>query len=693
MNSTLEAFQAKFVDEALDNIEELEQALFALEQNPQEKELLAQIFRIMHSLKGGGAMFGFDHLSNFAHHLESMYDQIRSGTGQVNSSVLSVTFRSVDLLRDFLSAGTEVPSQILFRSRQLSQEINNIREIGNEEIDSTKTKNSGKSDSDGKPDNEMATWYIRFCPGEEVQSNGINLFYLLDELSESDNFRAFPRNNKIPEFSELHPETTYYYWDILLATNKGEAHIRDVFLFVEEDSQIDFHLISRSDLLKDFDFIEFIQEIDNKKKEFSKENFSKFTEKTSEVEENQVVEHEYVVNTSDNGYNPPNSRTNGSIRVSSGKIDHLMGLVSELVISQGRLNLIASDNEIPELKMVAENIQKLTTMLRDNTFSISLVPLDFLTTRFQRLVRDLGTKLGKKIDLSVRGGETELDKSMIDSLADPLLHIIRNAVDHGIETSKKRLDTGKSERGRISFEAEYSGANVLIKISDDGAGIDPRKVQQKAVEKKLISPDKKLSEKEMLDLLFLPGFSTSTEVTEISGRGVGMDVVRRNIETIRGTTTIESVQGQGTTISISLPLVLSIIDGLLVSIDGRKFVLPLSVVDRIFHHDFKNISDLFLDVVEHEGEQISFVNLRKELEIESEMPPGIQVVVIHQDSKYIGLSVDRVLGNVQAVLKPLGRLYHHQKMVSSATILGDGSIALVIDVNGFFSRLDFSHAR
>jgi len=680
MISSLEGFQSKFVEEALDNIEELEQSLMALEDSPENRDLLEQVFRIMHSLKGGGAMFGFERLSEFAHHMESLYELVRSGTMRLTPGLLSVTFRSVDLMRNMLDENSSETSEIFSLAKQIIGEVTGFIS------ESVPETNNGSKSSLSMVEQEpqgIVTWHISFHPGENVLSNGINILYLLDELSQLGKFFAIPRSGFVPHFESFLPQVTYLWWDLFLATDSGKNDILDVFLFVEPESDIQFNLLENRDLFYENGFVEYLEKL--RKNDLSVELtelnqvFSDTMLKPAIVDE--VVEHESEQLSVSSNHK---TKASDSIRVASGKIDQLMNLVSEMVISQERLRNIATDHTIPELTQVSQQIQKLTTLLRDTTFSISLVPLDSLTIRFRRLVRDLSSRLGKKIEFEVQGGETELDKSMIDSLADPLLHIIRNAIDHGIETPQKRQKGGKSLPGRISLKAGYSGANVLLEITDDGAGIDHQKVLQKAIEKGLVSSSHLLTPPQILELIFLPGFSTLSGVTDISGRGVGMDVVKRNIEAIRGEVKINSETGKGTTISIILPLVLSIIDGLLVQIGDNKYILPLDVVDRLYSVDSGRIRNSFLEVVHLNDQQFPFIDLRKEMNIPGLYPEAIQMVVVSQGREKLAVSVDKVIGNIQAVLKPLGTHYQYQKTISAATIMGDGSIALVLDVNQLF---------
>jgi two-component system chemotaxis sensor kinase CheA len=330
---------------------------------------------------------------------------------------------------------------------------------------------------------------------------------------------------------------------------------------------------------------------------------------------------------------------------------------------------------------IGENVQKLSRQLRDIAFSIVLIPIENLLTRFQRLVRDLSQELKKEVNFIAEGTDTELDKTIIENLTDPLMHILRNSLDHGIEDPDIRVKLGKPRQGTIMLKAFYSGANVHIQIFDDGAGIDPEKIRQKAISKGIISTDTPYTTKDIMDLLFLPGFSMAINVTDVSGRGVGMDVVRRKIADIRGEVEIDSKIGQGTTITIKLPLTLSIIDGLLVKIMETFYVLPLTSVDKIYATQHNKLVNRYNQLIAFDGQQIPFFYLRNEFGFEENNVDSEQVVVVRYEDKRIGLAVDSVIGEYQAVLKPLGKHYKNQEIISGATILGDGTIALVIDTN------------
>ena len=358
-----------------------------------------------------------------------------------------------------------------------------------------------------------------------------------------------------------------------------------------------------------------------------------------------------------------------------------MNLVSELVTTQARLTLFAENDGNTELLAIAENVQKLSRQLRDNAFGIVLIPIENMLTRFQRLVRDLSKELRKDVIFEAEGTDTELDKTIIENLTDPLMHILRNSLDHGIEQPHVRAAKGKPEQGKILLKSFYSGANVIIQVFDDGAGMDPSIIRSKALQKGLINADMVMTKKEILDLIFIPGFSTAANVTDVSGRGVGMDVVKRKIADIRGEVDVESEINVGTTLTIKLPLTLSIIDGLLVKIDETYFVIPLTVIDKIYAVEHSKLIKAFNNTIVLEGEQISFFYLRKEFDFEESNLFFEQAIVVRYEDKRIGLVVDSVVGEYQAVLKPLGKHYKRQEIISGATILGDGTIALVMDTN------------
>ncbi|MDK2841806.1 MAG: two-component system, chemotaxis family, sensor kinase CheA [Anaerophaga sp.] len=674
----IDKFKAKFVEESLDNVNDLEEALFALENDMQSKDLIERIFRAMHSLKGGGAMFGFNHLSDFTHHLENIFDKVRNGKIKVTPDLISLTFSAVDEIKYLLEKGDLTARDDLDEFNLMMGEIQNFLQgggTGNQENSSVSGDDASAANSEEK------TYLISFIPGEDLLQNGTNPLFLLDDLHALGKGHSIVYTHKIPSFDNIEPENNYCLWQIILSTAESVNEIKDVFIFVEDECDLSIEEVGKggfemnpaveklienarnsNTLIKVSDLKVLLNknETEGKKTEQEQEN----TETEQGRKKSQLKDHKI-----------------SSIRVASSKIDELVNLVSELVTIQAQLSVYAEkkgDNDILEL---AENVQKLSRQLRDNAFEISLIPMQTELMRFQRLVRDLSKELGKEIEFVIEGGDIELDKNIIEHLTDPLLHILRNSVDHGIEKPDERVAVGKSPKGNIYFKAYHAGASVLIEVTDDGRGIDVDSIRAKAVSKGMIEENEELSHKEILNLIFQSGFSTRDTVSGVSGRGVGMDVVRKKISEIRGEVTVDSVVGQGTTVTLRLPLTLSIIDGLLVKIGENQYVVPISSIEKIFALDKRQLKDSFNRVVIIDNEQLPYVDMREIFKEEIKETETHQMVLVRHEDRRLGLVVDEVLGEHQAVVKPLGRYLTSHEVVSGASILGDGSISLVIDTN------------
>ncbi len=665
----MDSFRKKFIEEAAELIDKLEVSLLELEKSPNDEALIQQVFRVMHTLKGNSAMFGFDLIDSFTHNLETIYDMIRNGQLEVSKDILNITFSSVDHLKAMLDEQNYEDPDFKTVHNGLMGKINRIINPSNAETETETTKTSKeKSES-------LSTYYILFEPNENIFKNGTNPLYLLDELCSLGEHKVFAHFNRLPGIKEITPNLCYTYWEVLLTTDQDVNAIHDVFIFVESDSKLEIQKLAEENLLADKLFVEEVSQLAEVQKDVGLVTIQRLATKAAariNKEKAKQFTKERIAT---------KDKTAASIRVSSDKLDHLMNLVSELVTTQARLSLFAEQTNVPGLAPIVENVHKLTRQLRDIAFSIVLIPIENLFGRFQRLVRDLSAELHKEVDFIVEGADTELDKTIIENLSDPLMHIIRNSMDHGIEDARVRIANGKPAKGKIHLKAFYSGASVIIQVSDDGAGIDPEIIHAKAISKGLVPSDKKMSKKEILDLIFLPGFSTAKKVTDVSGRGVGMDVVKKKISDIRGEVEVESEVGKGTTITIKLPLTLSIIDGLLVSIDSSPFVIPLSSIDKIYAVDKESIYSSFNNLVTLDGTQIPFFSLRKEFNLQPSSEELEQVVVVNFEDNRVGLVVDYVIGEYQAVLKPLGKHYKSHDIFSGATILGDGTVALVMDTN------------
>ncbi len=673
----MDNFKKKFVEEAVDLIDGLEKSLLELEENPEDQNIVQKVFRVMHTLKGNSGMFGFDMIDSFTHEMETVYDLIRNNKLAVSREILDLTLASVDHLKVLLNEDNYSDPAVQENHQSLLLKVSAVINADQQENDQSIPASTGgvSTSSDSIIPDKGATYYILFEPKSHIFNNGTNPLFLLDEIHTLGEAKVFAHLNRIPSLGMMDPEQCYTYWEVILHTEMDVNSINDVFIFVEDDAVIEIQKIADNNLLNDKWFIDEIDNLAGIQKDIGLTAINRLAQEVAKNRKN--------ADTTTKSKDKVNSRnsTISSIRVSSDKLDMLMNLVSELVTTQARLSLFAEESNAAGLVPIAENVQKLSRQLRDIAFSIVLIPIENMLTRFQRLVRDLSAELGKDVVFLTEGAETELDKTIIESLADPLMHILRNSMDHGIEDVGVRQKAGKAKQGTIKLKAFYSGANVMIQISDDGAGIDPNIITQKAISKGIISSDRKLTEREVLDMVFLPGFSTAKNVSDVSGRGVGMDVVKRKITDIRGEVEIDSEVGKGTIITIKLPLTLSIIDGLLVKVDDTHFIIPLSVVDKIFAVEHEKIAKTFNNVVVLEGSQVPFFYVRREFGHGESTQHYEQVIVVNYEEKSVGLVVDSVIGEYQAVLKPLGKHYKRQDMISGATILGDGTVALVMDTN------------
>ncbi|MCQ2249633.1 MAG: chemotaxis protein CheA [Bacteroidales bacterium] len=675
----MDNFQKKFLEEASDLVNQLEQALLTLEQDTENPELVDSIFRIMHSLKGGGGMFGFDNISQYTHKLENMYDQVRQKKLRVTREMLDITFESADHITSMLNDDGSKAEEIKQNEAILNRRIDAV-------MDGDTTAAVAVSSADevaGAGQEHASTYYIRVKPYERIQSNGTNPFLLIDELVGLGKAKVNIFHSNVPDFENFVFDLTYIWWEVILCTEQDVDAIKDVFIFVEDDCElaiekiadtdifaiegIDPLLVCRHDFPFDLDKIKLLVDSSEKQKAAQ-------AKAADSAQARPAAGDDHIKK-----FAKENSIS--GIRVASEKVDALMNLVSELITTQAGLNLYADRNRSPELTRITENLENISRQLRDTAFSITLIPIDYLVVRFRRLVRDLSREVGKEIAFEARGAEVELDKSLIEGISEPLMHILRNSIDHGIEPASERKAAGKNPEGKIILQAYYSGSQVVIAVTDDGAGMNPEKIRRKAIEKGLIAPDAQISDKESIDLIFMPGFSTSDTVTNISGRGVGMDVVKRKVSDIRGTVSVSSELGEGTTITIKLPLTLSIIDGMLVRISDVDYIIPLSVIDTIFAVEHEKIASSFQNVINIEGVQYPFYYLREEMGIEGEPPAKEEIIMVKYEDRKIGIVVDNITGEYQAVLKPLGKLYRNQDIFSGASILGDGTVALVLDTH------------
>ncbi|MEJ2688367.1 MAG: chemotaxis protein CheA [Deltaproteobacteria bacterium] len=675
-----------FREEAVELLNDLENSLLELEDRPEDRELVDKVFRALHTIKGSGAMFGFERIAEFTHEVETVFDEVRGGRLPVSGELVSLTLAARDRIISMLKDEEDEKDEC--RAAEIIASLQALRpEAGTGEVPAENKRN----DKPEKMKSDVCTFRIRFKPYRHLLINGTNPLALLNELRDMGTCTVAVHSEAIPSLEEFDPESCYCSWDIILTTDRSrEQEIHDVFIFVEDDGGLSIKVIDDVDAENnDFTLLGEILLDRGDISDLKLNSILAGQKKIGEVlvdaravqldkVEAALLEQQHVRGVRQQQEN----RAGTSIRVGSEKLDHLVDLVGELVTVQARFNQKAERLADPELNLIAENVGRLTEELRDNIMDIRMLPIGTLFSKFKRLVRDLSRELGKEVEMEVEGAETELDKTVIDKLNDPLVHLIRNSIDHGIEPPDRREAEGKPRVGKVRLSAEHTGANVLIRITDDGAGLDPETLRDKAVEKGLISADAAPAAQELYDMVFEAGFSTAQKVTDVSGRGVGMDVVRRSIESLGGAVEIKSMKSAGTTISLRLPLTLAIIDGLLVRIGEVFYVMPLAVVEECAEIT-RQEADLSRKrgMVQFRGEMLSYLSLRHQFNINGELPAIEQVVTVKNSSYRIGFGVDRVAGQHQTVIKNLGKAYRDVKGLSGATILGDGTVALILDVN------------
>ncbi|MHB8810753.1 MAG: chemotaxis protein CheA [Desulfobulbaceae bacterium] len=671
-----------FKEESYDILADLESLLLELEENPRDAALIDRVFGAMHTIKGSGAMFGFDAVSEFTHEIETVLDMVRDGILPVTSGLIRLTLSARDKILEMLDSGAQSLDEEALTIVAGYQAM-----IGGEEPEQKTEVTAAKP-----PEATRTTYRILFRPNAEIFTSGTNPLLLLSELRALGECTVVARTDDIPELTEFNPESCYVSWEIILTSGCDENAIRDVFIFVEDTCELAIEKIFAHDATTDCDDYKRLGEILLDRGAVTPEDLRAVLAKQKplgqQLVEAKIVTPEYVdAALSEQKHvrdvlQQDRDRKVSSLRVDAVRLDSLVDLVGELVTVQARLSQKAAGTNDPELQLIAESVERLTEELRDNAMSIRMVPIGTLFSRFRRLVHDLAGELGKQVQIVTEGAATELDKTVIDQLNEPLVHIIRNAIDHGIEAPAQRQALGKSPWGTIRLTAEHAGASVVVAITDDGAGLDPEILKAKAIEKGMILPDEELSEEDCHALILRPGFSTSTEVTGVSGRGVGMDVVKRSIDSLRGTIGISGSKGQGMAVLLRLPLTLAIIDGLLVSIGHDLFVIPLAVIDECVElskdeaHRSRERS-----MMTFRGEVFPYISLRHTLGIGGEPPEIEKVVLVTALGKKTGFSVDQVIGQHQTVIKTLSKVYGNVEGISGATILGDGTVALILDVN------------
>ncbi|GEO79889.1 chemotaxis protein CheA [Pararhodospirillum oryzae] len=679
MNAGPSSHADVYLAEAEDLLADMEAGLLDLEGNPRDADQINRVFRALHTIKGSGAVFGFTQVADFTHHVESAFQRARDGEIPVSPGLLEVTLAALDHIRDLLDGKED-------RAREKSLLARLATHVPQGGAASSRPDKKAKPP---RPEPESPRhWRIRLKLGPQVMAFGTNCLRLLDELRALGDAVIIALPEGIPPLEHMDPVACYMEWDIILTTEQPRSAIEDVFMFVAEDATIGIEpiayekddskrlgeiLVERGDI--DLDNLMGALRQQRPVGELLVQAGQVSPEKivSALVEQSKAREEPKTPMGVDAGH--------GSLRVQAERLDSLMDQVGELVIAQARLRQLVADSEDLNLRAVAEEIERLSSDLRETTMGIRMVPIGTLFGRFRRVVRDVSRSLGKTVELTMDGEDSELDKTVIERLNDPLVHLVRNCIDHGLETTEERVREGKPEAGRVHLSAAHSGAQVLISITDDGRGMNRSAIRAKAEERGLLAPDAQIPDGDLLAFVFHPGFSTAREVSAVSGRGVGMDVVKRTIDALRGTIEIGSTPGEGTTITLKLPLTLAIIDGLLVRVGKGLYVLPLSTVEECVElSDDARKDQRGCDFLNIRGALVPFLRLRERFKVSTPPDPFQKVVVVSSGTSRVGLVVDQVVGQHQTVIKSLGKLMADVREFSGATILGDGTVALIMDV-------------
>ena len=673
MSIDLSQFFEVFFEESFEGLDAMEAELLNLVPGEEDLETINTIFRAAHSIKGGSGTFGFNSVSDFTHVLETLLDQIREGKRELTAEHVNLLLKAVDCLRALLSALQAEQDPNLEEAIALRVKFEEILGVNQSDTDKVEAE-----EQPAQP--EFNTYQIDFKPHHHLFKTGNEPLYMISELAELGDLETLAFHNEIPDITDLSADDCFLSWRFFLNTAKDESAIREIFEWVEDDADISITLCGGL-------FAEEQQQATTAEPVAVVENIESSPEVT-EVAEVVAVNPSKKAATAK--VTTPAAAESTSIRVGIDKVDSLINMVGELVITQAMLSQIG-EQEITEATIASlqEGLAQLahnTRDLQESVMRIRMLPISFVFSRFPRLVRDISQKLNKQVELKLLGEQTELDKTVMEKISDPMVHLVRNSLDHGLETVEQRIAAGKDPVGKVTLNAFHQGGNIVIEIMDDGQGLNTAKIKQKAVANGLVTEADELDDDEINELIFMPGFSTADEVSDISGRGVGMDVVRRNIQSLNGSVEVSSAAGVGSTFTIRLPLTLAILDGQLVRVAKHTYIIPLISIVESLQIDISKVSRVGkdLDVLRLRDEYIPILRLYNIFNHQGaiETLDKTLLVVVESDNQKIGLLVDDLLSQQQVVIKSLEANYQKVDGVSGATILGDGRVSLIVDISG-----------
>jgi len=699
-----------FAEDTEEQLQFMENALLDATESGVDDEKIGAIFRAMHTIKGTAGMFGFDDVVSFTHVAENLLDEVRKGNAELTPDMLALMLKSkdhVDALaqlsineEDITSEITEAGEALLVQLREMmpgaEPTMEEKIEANQAKMQEAETSKAQLEETSSMPEVEgEAVWHISLRLKEDFFTTGmsvLSIFNFFQDMGEV--LMNVPVLSHVPTLKELNAQKSYMGFEILFQTESSKEDIEEIFEFVEDD--IELSVFQQADTASLAKLIEIrgeasLQSLLVEEGVYEEEAFSVQVVETVpsdpvvaavQPEPVKVVPAKPVAKKEvKEAEKKPAAKKSSSLRVDSSKIDVLINQMSEMVIANARIVEISETSDNMELEESANLLNELLEQVRDGIMDIRMMQVGDSFAKFRRIVNDTAKKIGKDIDFVISGGETELDKTVIEKISDPLVHMLRNSVDHGVETPEQRLAAGKTGKGRVDLRAYPDAGTIIIEIEDNGNGINKEKVLEKAISAGIVPANHNLSDKEIYELIFAAGLSTADTVSDISGRGVGMDVVKRNIEDLRGTLDIDSTPGKGSKITIRLPLTLAIIDGFLIQVGETKYVVPLDMIQECIELD---------DEVKDNMNGNQFINLRGEIlplldvrEYFNEEPSSVKrenVVIVKYADQSVGLKVDELYGEHQTVIKPLGETFHQVPGISGGSILGSGEVSLIVDV-------------
>lgn len=698
-----------YIIESRDLLQQMEEALLTLEQNPEDEEKINAIFRAAHTIKGSAGLFGLDFIISFTHVAESVLDKVRNGQVPVTEEIVALFLEVGDFISkliDHVAEGTTPDADTLVVNDGLINRLNVY--LGAPSATAAALPVASQNEASGVVESldgvETSCWHISLRFGPDTFRSGMDPFSFLRYMNTMGKIvHVATITQALPSLEEMDAESCYLGFEISYESQASKVEIESIFDFVRDDC--DIHILPPHSQVQHY--IDLIDRLSNEEMKLGEILVKCGTLTPTELETalakqadvaavdkkpigqtlvNEQLVQPAVVNAALEKQRQVKETKNSEsnfIRIDANKLDELINLVGELIIAGAGATLIADRIGDSAMNEATSNIATLVEQVRDSALALRMVQIGATFSRFNRVVRDVSKELGKDIRLEISGEETELDKTVVEKISDPLTHLVRNSMDHGIESAEARVAKGKPAYGTLKLNAFHDSGSIVIEVSDDGAGLNRDKILAKAIDKGLVSAEQSLSDKDIYNLIFEAGFSTADAVSNLSGRGVGMDVVKRNIQALRGTIDIQSTPGLGCTMSIRLPLTLAIIDGFLVGVADSSYVVPLDMVVECIELSAEDYASSVSDkrnFINLRGEVLPYLKLRDEFECKGEPPTRQNIVVMQYANQKIGLVVDKLIGEFQTVIKPLGKVFEHVKGIGGFTILGSGSVALVLDV-------------